>query len=410
MGEIVASGLGKAYRQYPTRWSRLAEWLLPWQPPRHTAHWVLRDVSFRIDTGEAVGIIGVNGAGKSTLLKLVTGTTLPTTGSVNVTGRLAAMLELGMGFHPDFTGRQNVLMAGQVLGLQEAEVRALMPEIEAFAEIGDYIDEPSRVYSSGMQMRLAFSVATAVRPDILIVDEALSVGDAYFQHKSFDRIRRFKRDGTALLFVSHSMQDVRVLCDRVVLLDQGRVLKDGLPDEVVDYYNAMIAAREDAAASVDQKRDDAGWLVTRSGTGEAVVSGFSLLDAETRAEVKVARVGQRLLLATEVKVIRTVPGLVLGCMIRDRTGHTVWGTNSWHTGQQMKELEAGEVVRFEVTFPCDLGPGSYAVTYALTFDHSHVASTYEWVDNALVFEVVNVDKPLFVGTTFLNAQFSISRQ
>ena len=249
MGGIVVSGLGKAYRQYPTRWSRLAEWVLPWQPPRHTAHWVLRDVSFRIDAGEAVGIIGVNGAGKSTLLKLVTGTTLPTTGSVSVEGRLAAMLELGMGFHPDFTGRQNALMAGQVLGLQETEVRELMPEIEAFAEIGEYIDEPVRVYSSGMQMRLAFSVATAVRPDILIVDEALSVGDAYFQHKSFDRIRRFKHDGTSLLFVSHSMQDVRVLCDRVVLLDQGRVLKDGLPDEVADYYNAMIAAREDAAAA-----------------------------------------------------------------------------------------------------------------------------------------------------------------
>ncbi len=410
MGGIVVSGLGKAYRQYPTRWSRLAEWLLPWQPPRHTAHWVLRDVSFRIDAGEAVGIIGVNGAGKSTLLKLVTGTTLPTTGSASVTGRLAAMLELGMGFHPDFTGRQNVLMAGQVLGLQEAQVRELVPEIEAFAEIGEYIDEVIRVYSSGMQMRLAFSVATAVRPDILIVDEALSVGDAYFQHKSFDRIRRFKREGTSLLFVSHSMQDVRVLCDRVVLLDRGSVLKDGLPDEVVDYYNAMIAAREDAAASVDQKRDDAGWLVTRSGTGEAAVSGFSLLDAQTRAVVAVARVGQQLLLVIDVKVIRTVPGLVLGCMIRDRTGHVVWGTNSWHTGQQMKELEAGEVLRFEMTFPCDLGPGSYAVTYALTFDHSHVASTYEWVDNALVFEVVNVDQPLFVGTTFLNAQFSISRQ
>lgn len=410
MGGIVVSGLGKAYRQYPTRWSRLAEWLLPWQPPRHTAHWVLRDVSFRIDAGEAVGIIGVNGAGKSTLLKLVTGTTLPTTGSVNVTGRLAAMLELGMGFHPDFTGRQNVLMAGQVLGLQEAEVRALMPQIEAFAEIGEYIDEPSRVYSSGMQMRLAFSVATAVRPDILIVDEALSVGDAYFQHKSFDRIRRFKREGTSILFVSHGMQDVRVLCDRVLLLDQGRVLKDGPPDEVVDYYNAMIAAREDARASIEQERRDEGWLVTRSGTGEAIVSGFSLLDAQTRAEVKVARVGQPLLLAIDVKVVKTVPGLVLGCMIRDRTGHTVWGTNSWHTGQQMKELESGAVVRFEVTFPCDLGPGSYAVTYALTLDQTHVTSNYEWVDNALVFEVVNVDKPLFVGTTFLDAQFSISRQ
>ena len=265
MGGIVVSGLGKAYRQYPTRWSRLAEWLLPWQPPRHTAHWVLREVSFRIDAGEAVGIIGVNGAGKSTLLKLVTGTTLPTTGSVSVAGRLAAMLELGMGFHPDFTGRQNVLMAGQLLGLQEVgSAASSCRRSKTFAEIGEYIDEPIRVYSSGMQMRLAFSVATAVRPDILIVDEALSVGDVYFQHKSFDRIRRFKRDGTSLLFVSHSMQDVRVLCDRVVLLDQGRVIKDGLPDEVVDYYNAMIAAREDAARQ------------RRSGTGRRRLAGHAI--------------------------------------------------------------------------------------------------------------------------------------
>ena len=289
-------------------------------------------------------------------------------------------------------------------------MRALMPEIEAFAEIGEYIDEPVRIYSSGMQMRLAFSVATAVRPDILIVDEALSVGDAYFQHKSFDRIRRFKREGTTLLFVSHGMQDVRVLCDRVILLDQGRVLKDGQPDEVVDYYNAMIAAREDARAAIEQERGDSGWLVTRSGTGEASVSGFSLLDADTRAEVKVARVGQQLVLAIEVKVIEIVPALVLGCMIRDRTGHVVWGTNSWHTGQQMNELESGEIVRFEVTFPCNLGPGSYAVTHALTLDHTHVSSNYEWVDNALVFDVVNADRPLFVGTTFLDTQFSISRQ
>ncbi len=344
MGGIVVSGLGKAYRQYPTRWSRLAEWLLPWQPPRHTAHWVLRDVSFRIDAGEAVGIIGVNGAGKSTLLKLVTGTTLPTTGSVSVAGRLAAMLELGMGFHPDFTGRQNALMAGQLLGLQEAEVRELMPEIEAFAEIGEYIDEPIRVYSSGMQMRLAFSVATAVRPDILIVDEALSVGDAYFQHKSFDRIRRFKRDGTSLLFVSHSMQDVRVLCDRVVLLDQGRVVKDGLPDEVVDYYNAMIAEKENAKLTLEQRRDKEGWLVTKSGSGEAVISRLQLTDAHSGKPISTAQVGQKLRLGACVSIKKDIDSLVLGYMLRDRLGHIVWGTNTWHTGQKLTNLKKEQEV------------------------------------------------------------------
>ncbi|MEN4100658.1 MAG: ATP-binding cassette domain-containing protein, partial [Anaerolineaceae bacterium] len=166
MSAITVSHLGKAYKQYPNRWARLIEWIDPRGKPRHRLHWVLQDINFTVQPGEAVGIVGINGAGKSTLLKMITGTTQPTTGSVQINGRVAALLELGMGFHPDFTGRQNAVMAGQLLGLAVEEIAALMPEIEAFAEIGEYIDQPVRVYSSGMQMRLAFSVATARRPDV----------------------------------------------------------------------------------------------------------------------------------------------------------------------------------------------------------------------------------------------------
>ncbi|HEY8385294.1 MAG TPA: ABC transporter ATP-binding protein, partial [Porticoccaceae bacterium] len=234
MGSITVTNLGKAYKVYPTRFARLKEWLLPFATPRHTLKWVLQDISFSVNPGEAVGIIGVNGAGKSTLLKIITGTTQPTTGSVHITGRVAALLELGMGFHPDFTGRQNVFMAGQLLGYTVEEITALMPEIEAFAEIGDYIDQPVRVYSSGMQMRLAFSVATAHRPDVLIVDEALSVGDAYFQHKSFDRIREFRRQGTTLLIVSHDKQAIQSICDRAILLNAGKIAMQGEPEAVMD--------------------------------------------------------------------------------------------------------------------------------------------------------------------------------
>ena len=188
MPAIVVSNLGKAYKRYTNRWSRLVEWLLPFSRPRHQQNWILHDVNFTIAAGEAFGIIGTNGAGKSTLLKMISGTTHPSTGTITVNGRIAALLELGMGFHPDFSGRQNVYMAGQLLGYSVEDITLLMPEVEAFAEIGEYIDQPIRFYSSGMQMRLAFSIATAQRPDILIVDEALSVGDAYFQHKCFDRI------------------------------------------------------------------------------------------------------------------------------------------------------------------------------------------------------------------------------
>src|SRR5476651_2765773 len=246
MGAITVKQLGKAYKQYPTRWSRLAEWLLPMRGPRHQLKWILSDINFHVAAGEAVGLIGVNGAGKSTLLKLITGTTQASSGSVSVGGRVAALLELGMGFHPDFTGRQNVYMAGQLNGLSVTEIDALMADIEAFAEIGDYIEQPVRVYSSGMQMRLAFSVATVRRPDVLIVDEALSVGDAYFQHKSFERIRQFRQQGTTLLLVSHDKQAIQSVCDRALLLDGGRLARAGKPEEIMDYYNAMIAERENA--------------------------------------------------------------------------------------------------------------------------------------------------------------------
>jgi lipopolysaccharide transport system ATP-binding protein len=203
MTAISVKGLGKAYKQYNNRWLRLLDWLSPGSKQWHRLNWVLQDLEFEVQAGEALGIIGVNGAGKSTLLKIITGTTQATTGQVQLQGRVAALLELGMGFHPDFTGRQNAMMAAQLQGLSAQEIQQLMPSIEAFAEIGPSIDAPVRIYSSGMQMRLAFSVATAIRPDVLIVDEALSVGDAYFQHKSFERIREFQKSGTTLLLVSH---------------------------------------------------------------------------------------------------------------------------------------------------------------------------------------------------------------
>ncbi len=182
MGYLHVRNLGKAYKRYPAKWGRLAEWV--GLGAHHDLNWVVRDVSFDVAPGEAIGIVGANGAGKSTLLKMIAGTIRPTTGAFESGGRVAALLELGIGFHPEFTGRQNVYMAGHILGIPAERIGSLMEAINAFAEIGDYMDQPVRTYSSGMHVRLAFSVATAVRPDILIVDEALSVGDAYFQHKS----------------------------------------------------------------------------------------------------------------------------------------------------------------------------------------------------------------------------------
>lgn len=406
---LKVSGLGKAYRTYRSEWRRVLSWFGVTVVPA-AEHWGLRDVSFSVAPGEAVGIVGQNGAGKSTLLKLVTGTLRGTEGDVQVHGRIAAILELGMGFNPEFTGRQNVYHAAGLMGFSPDAIEQAMPDMEAFAEIGDYFDQPVRTYSSGMQMRVAFSVATAFRPDVLIVDEALSVGDSYFQHKSFARIRQFKELGTALLFVTHGMSDVRTLCDRVILLDKGRVLRDGSPDEVVDYYNALIAEKENAKLSVEQRRQKNGWVLTKSGTGEATLADFRLSDADSRQEVQSVRVGQRLVLAATVNIHADIPSLVLGYMLRDRQGHVVWGTNTWHTRQVLENLEMGQVVEFKLSFTCTLGPGSYSFSPALVSTDTHLVNNYEWADNALVFDVLNADKSTFIGSSWLDAVFDISRR
>jgi lipopolysaccharide transport system ATP-binding protein len=406
MGAIVVSSLGKAYKQYPTRWSRLAEWMLPWSGTRHKLKWVLQDISFEISPGEAVGLIGINGAGKSTLLKLITGTTTPTTGTVWMQGSVAALLELGMGFHPDFTGRQNVYMAGQLLGMSVDELTALMPQIEAFAEIGDYMDQPVRVYSSGMQMRVAFSVATARRPDILIVDEALSVGDAYFQHKSFDRIRKFREQGTTLLLVSHDKQAIQSVCDRAILLDGGRLAKEGAPEEIMDFYNALIAERENA--TVQLKETDQGKVQTISGTGEATVSDIALLD-EHGQPVEVVDVGAAVTLQVKVTTKSPIPRMVLGYMIKDRLGQPMYGTNTHLKELPLEDVAAGEEVVYRFAFPMNLGPGTYSVATAIVSTETHLVNNYEWRDLALVFTVMNMRRPHFEGSAWLDPAIEIER-
>jgi len=406
MGIIRVSQLGKAYKQYESRWARFAEWTLPLRGARHKLKWVIQDISFQLAPGEAVGIIGTNGAGKSTLLKLITGTTQPTSGSVHMTGRVAALLELGMGFHPDFTGRQNVYMAGQLIGLGIEEITTLMPAIEAFADIGDYIDQPVRVYSSGMQMRLAFSVATARRPDILIVDEALSVGDAYFQHKSFERIREYRKLGTTLLIVSHDRAAIQSICDRAILLDGGRLARQGRPEEVMDYYNAMLAERGNE--TVEQSETADGRTRTSSGTGEASVTDI-WLENDAGEKVEMVNVGARVTLNVRARVNSALPKLVLGYLIKDRLGQDMYGTNTYHMEQVLTDLQPGEKVTFRFNFPLNLGPGSYSITTALTSNDTHLADNFEWRDLAFLFIVMNMNRKLFIGCNWIEPDVRIMR-
>lgn len=406
MSRVTVQGLGKAYRQYPSRWARLAEWLLPFGRVRHQLRWSLHDVNFEIQPGEAIGLVGANGAGKSTLLKLITGTTMPTAGQIVLEGRVAALLELGMGFHPDFSGRQNVIMAGQLLGLGTSEIQELMPEIEAFAEIGDAIDKPVRTYSSGMQMRLAFSVATARRPDILIVDEALSVGDAYFQHKSFERIRQFRREGTTLLIVSHDRYAIQSICDRALLLREGKMLMQGSPEAVLDYYHALMADHQ--GTSIRQEQLESGHVRTISGSAEAVIEEVSLIGSAGRA-VEGVCVGEAVELVVDVLVRQPVERLGMGFLIKDRFGQAMYGINTHRLEQSLEGLQAGERLSFRFAFTVRLGPGNYSISLCLSRNDSHLSGNYEWRDYGQIFHVLNNGHEDFVGCNWLNAQASVQR-
>jgi lipopolysaccharide transport system ATP-binding protein len=383
---------------------RVAAWLGASVRPDEE-HWVLRDVTFSVSPGETVGIVGQNGAGKSTLLKLVTGTVQPTEGSVTCVGSVAAILELGMGFSADLTGRQNVYHSAGLMGHPRHRIDEVIADIEAFAEIGDYFDQPVRTYSSGMQVRVAFSVATAFRPDFLIVDEALSVGDAYFVHKCFHRIREFREAGTSLLIVSHDAAAIQALCDRAILIEAGRVILDGAPQQVLDYYNALIAEKENA--TVRSQPHETG-VATQSGTGEAVFESLRLLDA-SGAPVEYVGVGEAVMLQARVRVRSDIGRLVFGYMIRDRLGQPVYGTNTSYTRQILDTAAAGDVLEFSARFEVALGPGSYSVSVALHDSETHVTNNYQWKDLALVFTVANLKHPTFVGVAHLPPRIDIAR-
>jgi len=393
MGHLRVQKLGKAYKRYAHKAGRFAEWL--GLGTHHELNWVLRDVSFNVAPGEAVGIIGSNGAGKSTLLKILSGTMRPTIGSYEAGGRIAALLELGIGFHPEFTGRQNVYMAGSIIGLSTSNVDSLFGAIVDFAEIGDYIDRPIRTYSSGMHVRLAFSVATAVRPDILIVDEALSVGDTYFQHKSFDRIRRFRNEGTTLLFVSHNPAAIKTLCNRALLLDRGVLLRDDAPDAVLDYYNALIA-KQRVEYEIRQSESGAAGKATRSGSAEASIESIDLLvDGHS---VRAMRSGAPAVIRVAIEAHVPLAELTVGIVIRDRLGNDVFGTNTFHLGASRTDLRIGERVHAEFEFPSlALNVGSYSITVALHAGHAHTSANFDWWDRALVIQVVQGNAPTVIG-------------
>jgi lipopolysaccharide transport system ATP-binding protein len=440
MGSVRVTNLGKAYKQYHSRWGRLIEWFSPVRVERHSLKWVLRDINFAVRPGEAIGIVGINGAGKSTLLKMITGTTQPTTGDVSMTGTVAALLELGMGFHPEFTGRQNVLMAGQLLGYSAEDLLARMGEIESFAEIGPAIDEPVRVYSSGMQVRLAFSVATVVRPDILIVDEALAVGDIYFQQKCFDRIESYIKGGTTLLFVSHSTGTILNLCSRALLLKDGMLAYDGPPKDVLDLYQADLLLRLDHApdqikftveAEESESEGDpwndhqiaarkvpgkvAGNVVGKIGSLATEIAECLLVRFVDQAgkEVNTILADREVVLKIVYRVNKFIEDPHVGFKIRNRFGVVLFESNTYCMGQSIGSIEAGTVLSVQFKFTLALAPDDYTITVGFGnsgYGEGSFREVLSYLHEVMAFVVVpNPASIKWAGMINLNPDLTIEK-
>ena len=402
---LSVQNICKTYLDYESNFKRFASWFSKNKEEKNVKT-VLKDVSFDVGAGEVVGLIGQNGAGKSTLLKIISRTLKPSSGRVTSGAKISSILELGMGFHGDLTGRQNAYQSCSLMGYSKEQIDEIIAYIEDFAEIGDYFDYPVRIYSSGMQMRLAFSVVTANRPDILIIDEALSVGDVYFQHKSFDKIKEFKSLGTTLIIVSHDSGAIKSICDRVILLEKGQILKDGEPEAVLDYYNALISKKQDV--QISQITLQNGKTATVSGNKKACIKNVEILDAAGK-KIQNLEVGKKIKLKVTVQANENLPSLVLGYQIKNRFSQVVYGTNTYHLKQALKNLKKGEEYDFSFEFDANLGVGSFSVTIALHDSDNHLQNNYEWRDNAIIFNVVNFSKPDFVGLAYLEPSLEIKR-
>jgi homopolymeric O-antigen transport system ATP-binding protein len=410
---LRVENVSKQYRTYTRPADRLKESLTRGRLRRHKEFWALRDVSFELESGVTVGIVGPNGCGKSTLLQIISGTLEPTHGDVWHDGRIAALLELGAGFDPEFTGIENVYMNASLLGLSRRATDVLFPQIERFAEIGPFIHQPVKTYSSGMYVRLAFAIASSVEPDILVVDEALAVGDAVFQHRCLRRIKDLQESGTTVLFVSHDLAAVRALCSRAILLNGGRVVSDGRPADVLNHYQKIIMERErafDADSATDSQAaiGDQGTLAPlsytyRHGDGSAEILAADLLDA-TQRPVQTVETGEALTMRVLARVNGDLEDPIVGFLIRNRHGISAYGTNSKEQQAEFGPVHRGDLLEVIFSFNCWLGMDDYSITCAI---HNRNGEAFDWIDGARFFRVTSA--ALTEGVANLNASISARR-
>ncbi len=398
---IKATGIGKRYKLYGKPMDRLLDLVYPQEEGRFEAFWALQEVSFEIEKGQTVGIIGRNGSGKSTLLEIIADTLKPTVGEVEVNGRIAALLELGAGFNPEFTGRENVLMNAAIMGIPEATIHTKMEEIVQFANIGDHIYHPVKTYSSGMYVRLAFATSIHMDPDILIVDEALAVGDIGFQRKCFREFEKLKEAGKTILFVTHAVELIRTYCDSAIFLHEGEVRNQGEPRDVVHDYLDMLfggdatdeetktddqaKSTSSTASKVSPLRPDGPLLNTDSaidgalkrrsyndaeyrwGDRKALIIDY-LVESEGVFDPVVVDQGGQMSVVFKVAYFETLTGLIYGLTIKTLDGTTVYGINTRDRDLGTRQREPGEQAEIRFDFDLDLIPATYFVSIGVALD------------------------------------------
>lgn len=413
--------VSKSYAIYDRPSQRLAELLTFNRLNRHRDFWALRDISFEIPRGESFCVIGENGCGKSTLLQIVAGILHPTSGLAQVNGRVAALLELGSGFNPEFTGRDNVYLNGAILGFSSTRMDAVYQQIIDFAEIGDFIHQPVKTYSSGMVVRLAFAVAIHVDPEILLVDEALAVGDIYFRQRCLRKVHELRARGVTILFVSHSMGDVKAIGNRTLWLEQGRIRALDKTDRVVSQYLAAMTEKDSHYADEHPLEN----LLTatapvavattipnvdhRHGDGRAQIIGIAILDSDAHP-IALMEPETAITVRISVRAQESIRRPNVGFMLRNHLGLDFAGTNTLREGHPMPPMAPGEIrtVDFHVTLP-QLYPGAFSFSPAIadgTLTHYQMC---DWIDNAITLQMGHGDGQVY-GYLHLPCRVDINGQ
>ena len=397
---VLVQNVSKLYRLYRRPADRLRE-LLPRARPRHTDFWALRDIGFEVEKGETLGLVGPNGCGKSTLLQIVCGILQPTSGRVVTRGRIAALLELGAGFNPEFTGRENVYLNGEIMGLSRAEIDRAMPSIESFAEIGEFIGRPVKEYSSGMYVRLAFSTAIHVDPEILIVDEALAVGDAVFANRCVRKFQELRERKITVLFVSHDLGLVKQLSDRAILLLNGRIAAQGAPNDVINRYIGLVLAKEESK----NKKDDRIHASFRHGDGSSEILGVQILNARGEASTAVTG-GEPITVRVRSRFHQATSDPMVGILIRTRIGMDVYGTNTRLERVRLGDFQPGDELEVDFGVECWLTPQQYTLTVAT---QNADGTSHDWLDDAVAFDVVDTRAAAGVANLRAQVQWRVSR-